>query len=192
MTWYGSKLDIKLKAPRLTPPYHTDAQIESLLKASKQKKTHKKLAVRDSLMIEFATTTGLRRSELANIKVGDIDFANRKLQVLGKGNKKRTIPLIHSVSAKLERYCKHKSPYDSLFGLKPACLSNHIRLIAKRAGIELHTHSLRHYFGTKLVEKGANLRAVQELMGHSSLNTTQVYVGVTSKHLEGAIRLLEK
>ena len=122
----------------------------------------------------------------------DIDFVNGRLQVIGKGNKKRTIPLLGSVSRKLERYCKDKAPHESLFGLKPACISNQIRLLAKKAGVNLHTHSLRHYFGTRLVEKGANIRAVQELMGHSSLSTTQVYVGVTSKHLEGAIKLLEE
>jgi integrase/recombinase XerD len=191
MTWYGSKLDVKVKSPRMTPAYHTEEQIESLIEAAKNKKTHKKLALRDSLLIELAITTGLRRSELANIRVGDIDLINGRLQITGKGNKKRTIPLIRSIRNKLEEYCQDKAPYESLFGLKPACISNQIRILAKKAGVDLHTHSLRHYFGTKLVEKGANIRAVQELMGHSSLNTTQVYVGVTSRHLESAIKLLE-
>ena len=142
--------------------------------------------------IELATTTGLRRSELASIRVGDIDTVNGRLQVIGKGNKKRTIPLLKSITKKLEKYCQDKAPYESLFGLKPACISNQIRMIVKKAGVDLHTHSLRHYFGTRLVEKGANIRAVQELMGHSSLSTTQVYVGVTSKHLESAVELLEE
>ncbi len=191
MTWYGSKLDTKVKAPRLTPPYHTEDQIVSLIEATKNKKTHKKLALRDSLLIELATTSGMRRSELAGIRVGDIDFENNRIQITGKGNKKRTIPLLESVSRKLQRYCQEKAPHESLFGLKPACISNQIHILAKKAGVDLHTHSLRHYFGTRLVEKGANIRAVQELMGHSSLNTTQVYLGVTSKHLESAIKLLE-
>jgi len=90
MRWYGSKLDVKVKSPRLTPSYYTKNQIESLVEASKNKQTHKKLALRDSLLIELATTTGLRRSELASIRVGDIDLENRRLQVIGKGNKKRT------------------------------------------------------------------------------------------------------
>jgi len=164
----------------------------SLVEATKNKKTHKKLALRDSLLIELATTSGMRRSELASIRVGDIDFENNRVQIIGKGNKKRTIPLLGSVSKKLQRYCQDKAPHESLFGLKPACISNQIRMLAKKAGVDLHTHSLRHYFGTRLVEKGANIRAVQELMGHSSLNTTQVYLGVTSKHLESAVKLLEE
>ena len=56
----------------------------------------------------------------------------------------------------------------------------------------IHTHSFRHYFATTLVEKGANIRVVQELLGHSSLNTTQVYLSVTAKHLEEAIALLDE
>ena len=57
--------------------------------------------------------------------------------------------------------------------------------------MKLHTHSFRHYFATSLVEKGANIRAVQELLGHSNLNTTQVYLSVTASHLEEAIELLD-
>ena len=64
MTWYGSKLDTKVKAPRLTPAYHTEDLIVSLVEATK-KKTHKKLTLRDTLLIELATTSGMRRSELA-------------------------------------------------------------------------------------------------------------------------------
>ena len=76
MTSYGLKLNTKVKAPRLTPPYHTEDQIESLVETTKNKKTHKKNAIRDTLLIELATTTGMRRSELAGIRVGDIDFEN--------------------------------------------------------------------------------------------------------------------
>ena len=191
MTWYGAGLDYKPKAPSNVPPYHTKEQINCLVEATKNKKTHKKLARRDALIIELATTTGMRRSELANLLVGEIDFEHRKIQITGKGNKTRTIPLVKDTARKLERFCKNRPPNERVFGLKPACLSGQIRKLAKKAGVDLHTHSLRHYFGTRLVEKGANLRAVQELMGHASLNTTQIYVGVTAKHLEDAIKLLE-
>ena len=63
---------------------------------------------------------------------------------------------------------------------------------ADKAGVPIHTHSFRHYFVTTFVEKGANIRVVQELLGHFSLNTTQVYLSVTAKHLEEAIGLLDE
>ena len=62
---------------------------------------------------------------------------------------------------------------------------------SEEVGLDLHTHSFRHYFATKLLEKGANIKVVQELLGHSSLATTQVYLSVTADHLEDAIQLLE-
>ena len=192
MTWYGIKLEFKVKAPKYCPPYHTEEQVQSLLEASRHKKTHKKVAIKDVLLIELAITSGMRRSELASLKVCDLDLVNNRVQITGKGNKKRTIPLLNRTAEELKRYCRDKNPNDSLFGLKPECISNKIRLLSKKAGVNLQTHSLRHYFGTRLVEKGANIRAVQELMGHSSLGTTQVYVGVTAKHLEGAVNLLEE
>ena len=63
---------------------------------------------------------------------------------------------------------------------------------ADKAGVSIHTHGFRHYFATTLVEKGANIRVVQELLGHSNLNTTQVYLSVTANHLEEAIGLLDE
>ena len=163
-----------------------------MLEASKHKKTHRDLAIRDTLLIKLAITSGMRRSELASLKVGDFDFATNRVQITGKGNKKRTIPLMNRTAEELKRYCRDKNPNDSLFGLKPECISNKMRKLSKKAGVNLQTHSLRHYFGTRLVEKGANIRAVQELVRHSSLGTTQVYIGVTAKHLEGAVSLLEE
>jgi integrase len=117
---------------------------------TKNKKSHKKLAGRDTLIIELAIKTGMRRSELANLLVEDIDFEHRKIQITGKGDKTRTIPLVKSTALKLQRFCKNKKLQDRVFGLKPACLSNQIRQTAKRGNVDLHAHSffaalLRHY-----------------------------------------------
>jgi integrase/recombinase XerD len=190
LKWYGTPLDIKLKPLHYTPAYHTEQEVLTLIEAT-DKKTHKGLILRDTLLIQLAITSGMRRAELASICVGDIDFINQRIQITGKGNKTRTIPLLSRMCDNLKEYCKDKHPKDNLFGLKAGCISNQIRMLAKKAGVDLHTHSLRHYFGTRLVEKGANIRAIQELMGHSNLNTTQVYLGVTAKHLEDTVKLLE-
>jgi site-specific recombinase XerD len=168
------------------------AQMMSLIEATKNKKTHKKLGLRDSLLIELATTTGMRRSELASIRVGDIDFENGRIQITGKGDKKRTIPLLQSVSRKIQKYCQDKAPHENLFGLKPACISNQIRLLAKKVGVDLHTHSLRHYVGITLFEKGANPRAVQAALGHESLEVTMRYAAVLGKDVKQAMELLDE
>jgi integrase len=118
MRWYGTPLDLKPKAPRFTPAYYSNGQIEKLREAATNKKTHKKLAVRDTLLIEVATKTGMRRTELANLKVRDLQ--NGRLQVKGKGGKVRTIPLLESTLSRLEKFCANKDPDNSIFGLKPS------------------------------------------------------------------------
>jgi len=165
MEWYGVKLDFKMKSPNYVPPYYTENQVNRLLEASKNKRTHKKLAIRDVMLIEMATTTGMRRSELASLKVRDLDLENGRVQITGKGNKKRTIPLMKETNEKLKQFCKDRDPDGSLFGLKPACISMKIKALAKKAGVDLHTHSLRHYFGTRLVEKGSQYQGSPRAYG---------------------------
>ncbi|HIO62924.1 MAG TPA: hypothetical protein EYN37_01625, partial [Dehalococcoidia bacterium] len=92
----------------------------------------------------------------------------------------------------LDKFCEGFEPFQKVFGLSYRSLGLKISDWAKKANVPLHTHSFRHYFATKLVEKGANIRVVQELLGHSSLNTTQVYLSVTANHLEEAIGLLDE
>jgi site-specific recombinase XerD len=92
------------KPPKNTPAYHTKDHINCLVQATKNKQSHKKLARRDAFIIELAIKTGMRRSELANLLVGEIDFEHRKIQILGKGDKTRTTPLVKSTAQKIERF----------------------------------------------------------------------------------------
>ena len=83
-------------------------------------------------------------------------------------------------------------PDEKIFKLKAPCISNKIRQFAKKAGLDdFHTHTMRHKFATDLLEKGANIRAVQELLGHENLATTQVYLSVTDLGLRQAVELLD-
>ena len=124
---------------------------------------------------------------------GHINFEARRLLVLGgKGNKVRVIPLTASLAFSLHKFCEGFEPNQKIFGLSYRSLGLKISDWAKKAGVPLHTHSFRHYFATTLVEKGANIRVVQELLAHSSLNTAQVYLSVTANHLEDAIGLLDE
>ena len=156
-------------------------------------RTHKASTVRDSLFIDTAIKTGIRRAELANLKVENIDFVRSRVTVVaGKGQKDRVIPISESLREDLARLCEGRGDSDSVFGLNYRSLGMKIKEWADKAGVPIHTHSFRHYFATKLVEKGANIRVVQELLGHSSLNTTQVYLSVTANHLVEAIGLLDE
>lgn len=84
-------------------------------------------------------------------------------------------------------------PEEKVFKLKAACISNKIRQFAKKAGLNgFHTHTIRHKFATDLLERGANIKQVQELLGHENLATTEVYLSVTDKGLREAVSLLDE
>ena len=89
----------------------------------------------------------------------------------GKGQKDRVVPLTKSLAAKLEAFCRGMSSDEKVFGLKEATITNKIASWSKKAGGNLHCHSLRHGFATRLMEKGVHIRIIQELMGHQSLIT---------------------
>ena len=146
------------------------------------------VGIRDKLMMEMFYQTGMRRSELIQLKCEDVDFAQKQLKVLGKRNKERIIPLSEKLLAEIERYLEFRSQilkngeknlfltekgkpfYDKLvYNLVNNYLSN-ISTKQKKS-----PHMLRHSFATHLLNRGADLNAVKELLGHSNLAATQVY-----------------
>ena len=191
LNYLGIPFDIRVKVPRLLPTMVSDSDIAQMRACIESKRTHKATSYRDLVLLDTATLTGLRRSELANLRVRDINFAAPRLMVVGgKGNKDRIVPLVPSLSQDLQQLCTDKRPNETVFGLTSRSVGMKFYIWAKKAGVDLHTHSFRHHFATRLVDRGANIRAVQELLGHSSLTTTQVYLSVTGRHLEEAIKLL--
>jgi hypothetical protein len=193
MKWYGEPLnDFSVKVPKSLPPYTEDDEIEKLFEAVENKHTHKKNIVSDRLLIELALKSGMRRGELADLEVKDIhdDFLVVRE---GKNDKDRIIPLSQPMALRLKTYNEGKRPTDKVFGLKPASITNKINIFAKKAGLNKFTaHTLRHKFATDLLEKGANIRTVQHLLGHENLATTQVYLSITDKNIREAINLLDK
>jgi integrase/recombinase XerD len=193
MKWYGQPLDdIKVKVPKSLPSYVEDADVEKLLAAIGDKRSHNNLVIRDRLLIEVAWRAGLRRAELANLKVQDIHEDSLFVRA-GKGLKDRMIPLTTDIAHRLNKFIKGKGPGDSVFGLVGPSITMKIKLYARKAGLgeDFHAHSLRHKYGTDLLEAGANIRAVQMLMGHENLNTTEVYLSVTDAGLRQAVNKLE-
>ena len=145
--------------------------------------------IRDKLIIELFYSTGIRRIELVELKLSSIDFQNNTLKVLGKRNKERLVPLLNSVVQSLRHYLKSRSELktivdtDILFltknGIKvyETLVCRIINDYFSKASTEVKRspHILRHSFATHLLNQGADLNAVKELLGHSSLAATQVY-----------------
>ena len=146
------------------------------------------IATRDKLIVELFYSTGIRRAELINIKSRDISFSDSTIKVLGKRNKERYVPLLTSVVETLEKYLELKKDFS--IGLEELLITKkgnkiYETLVYRIINSYFSTvsskekkspHILRHSFATHLLNQGANLNSVKELLGHSSLAATQVYI----------------
>ncbi|MFY0631536.1 MAG: tyrosine-type recombinase/integrase [Flavobacteriaceae bacterium] len=144
-------------------------------------------AIRDKLIVELFYSTGMRRAELINLKMNAISFSDKMVKVLGKRNKERFIPLLPSVLITLEKYLEAKKQIvektDYLFltqkgnkiyeTLVYRVINNYFSKVSSK--VKKSPHILRHSFATHLLNEGADLNSVKELLGHSSLASTQVY-----------------
>ena len=192
MSWYGEPVSARVKVPEPMPRYIESDEVERLKAALRDRKTHKGEIERNLLLVDLACKTGLRRGEMAHLRVADVDLVrNCVLVVEGKGGKSRVVDLAPGLSRDLRLYCKGKPLEDSLFGLSPSTISGLVKRAADRAGVDLHTHSLRHFFGERLLDTGTDLEIVRRLMGHSNLRSTQVYLGRSDKQRREAINRLE-
>jgi integrase/recombinase XerD len=152
---------------------------------------------RERAVLELLYATGMRISEAAQLKVSDLNLEAQFLRCMGKGGKERIIPLGRRACTAIKRYLetgrvgllKHDSPYLFLnrFGkrLSRQSLWKLIRRAALQAGIKspVRPHILRHSFATHLLERGADLRVVQELLGHANISTTQIYTHINRDRL---------
>ena len=161
--------------------------------------TSKPLGARDAAMLELLYAAGLRVSELVNLKLRDINLEAGFVRVMGKGSKERVVPIGQHAKTKIENYIenyrgpalKNKlSPYLFIARAgKPISRQGFWKLLRRyadqaRIHKKISPHSLRHSFATHLLEGGADLRAVQVMLGHVDISTTQIYTHVTRKHLQ--------
>jgi site-specific recombinase XerD len=154
------------------------------------------LDVRDRALLEVAYAAGLRAQELVNLDLDSVDPDAEEVRVEGKGGRTRVVPVGEHASRALDRYLTRARPAldtgvdRALFlskngrRLSTSDIRRRLRLRADQAGVSPHT--LRHSFATHLLERGADLRAIQELLGHASLSTTQTYTRVESSRLKRA------
>ncbi|MGE5408991.1 MAG: tyrosine recombinase XerC [Syntrophothermus sp.] len=156
------------------------------------------LELRDRAMLELAYSCGLRCEEIVNLDLGAIDFESEQVRVLGKGSKERLLPVGEPAQRALERYLERARPTLAEDPREPALflsksgrrlsasdVTRRLALWSREAALAagISPHSLRHSFATHLLEGGADLRTIQELLGHASISTTQVYTRVDAARL---------
>jgi integrase/recombinase XerC len=173
------------------PTYLQEAETSDLLSASdKTKKTEK----RDTAILELLYSTGMRCSEIVGLSIADVDFSARSIRILGKGRKERWVPFGVPANRALTSYLGSRGHPTGAAPLFAGEADKHLsdrtvrRVVARalsRAAIrtKASTHTLRHSFATHLLQRGSDLRSIQELLGHSSLSTTQRYTHVNPKYL---------
>lgn len=185
--------DVSAPKPRRRLPATLDAdQVAQLLEASGDDA----LTLRDRAMLELFYSSGLRLAELVNLDLNDLDFGDQTVRVTGKGNKTRILPVGRHALEAIRQWLPERAGvaakdetavFVSRKGGRLAARSVQARLDrwakVKGSGRHLHPHLLRHSFATHLLESSGDLRAVQELLGHASISTTQVYTHLDFQHL---------
>jgi integrase/recombinase XerC len=187
------------KARRALPAVlRQDQALDAMAAAKSGAQQGDPLALRDRLIVELLYASGIRVSELCGLDIDDVDMSRRLLRVLGKGNKQRTVPFGAPAQAALGAWLSDGRPALANAGSGPALLLGargrrldprqartvvHQTMAAVDGAPDIGPHGLRHSAATHLLEGGADLRVVQELLGHSTLATTQLYTHVTVARL---------
>jgi integrase/recombinase XerD len=187
----------EVKSPKRSlklPHVLSTQEVEVLLE---QPKGSRPLVIRDKAILEVLYASGLRVSELVLLDTGDIDLSEGHLRCFGKGFKERIVPIGDKAIEALELYLvksrpklvKKISEYALFLNIRGTRISRQscwkiVQKYAKAAGIRrIYPHALRHSFATHMLENGADLRTVQELLGHASISTTQIYTQVNRSYL---------
>lgn len=178
------------KVPQRLPKVVSLKEIETMLQAD--------LSPLQTVMMELLYSCGLRVSELVNLKVNDIDLASKYVRCFGKGSKERIVPVGMCAIRALEKYLPKRELILKKYNLSSKKLLvlengrfinrqdvyNFIHEQGKKINKNISPHTLRHSFATHLLENGADLRVVQELLGHSDVSTTQLYTHISKKRLK--------
>ncbi len=186
------------KKEKRLPSFMNPDEITKLLDSPAKNSWEEK---RDKAILEMLYSSGLRVSELAGLNHDDLDFFQGLVRVRGKGKKERIVPVGQTALNSLRAYWDMKAPRETTNAIKKPLFISRIgsrltdrsvrRMIlkyVKRTGLgkEISPHTFRHSFATHMLDRGADLRSVQELLGHANLSTTQIYTHVTTQRLKDA------
>ena len=187
------------KVGKALPDTLSLTQVRELLAQPAKENTPE--AKRDKAMLELLYASGMRVSELVNLNLADIDTGSGFVRPFGKGKKERMVPVYPGAAASVEEYVKDVRPRFVHNGAEKALFVNQrgerltrqglwqiLKGYARTAGMEhrVTPHTLRHSFATHMLNGGADLRSVQELLGHANISTTQIYTHLTSDHIRQA------
>jgi len=185
-----------LKVPKTNRPLPKNLDVDQMNTLLDIDSSEDELACRDLAMMELFYSSGLRLEELVNANLKDISWAEQQIRVRGKGNKERILPIGRIAIQALQRWLQLRPAFvadeqEALFlsRQKSRISARHVRsrvkLWAARQGMEqnVHPHMLRHSFASHMLESSGDLRAVQELLGHANLSTTQIYTHLDFQHL---------
>lgn len=180
----GPRKDLRI------PTYLQEQEADDLMKSSDKTKSSEE---RDTAVLELLYSTGMRCAEIVGVELEDVDMGNRSIRIIGKGRKERWVPFGSHAHLAITRYIESRGgaangPLFAGAGGKPLSDRTVRRIVSRgllRASIrtKASTHTLRHSFATHLLQRGGDLRSIQELLGHSSLSTTQRYTHVNPKYL---------
>ena len=189
-----------MKVGRKLPVILSIAEITEIIEAAKEKTP---LVLRDRACLEILYGAGLRISELLGVRIADLDLVNHLVKVVGKGNRQRIVPFGKKAAKSIENYLANGRPGLVRNRIVPFLVLNargkkmsrmgFLKILRKyriKAGIDKRVtpHMFRHSFATHLLEAGADLRAVQELLGHVDISTTQIYTHVDREYLKEIYR----
>ena len=178
------------RRPKDLPKYLDREDIKALIDAADEERNEERRK-RDKLIVLLLYTTGMRVSELVSIKIGDVDLERLSIRIRGKGAKEREVFFSRALLPLLEEFVKGRRPSEPLFkgrngkSIHYVTVERILRRLARRAGIgrKVTPHILRHSFATHSLMRGMDVREIQELLGHASLKTTQVYTHVSRRRL---------
>ncbi|MDI6799112.1 MAG: site-specific tyrosine recombinase XerD [Actinomycetota bacterium] len=188
---------VSLKLPKIAKRLPKALSVSDVLRLLDEPKGSSPPKLRDKAILEVFYATGVRVSELVSIKIEDIDFESGYIRVFGKGSKERVVPIGSYGLAAVDNYLKNgraklaKGDRQGFLFLnqrgrpltRQGCWKI-LKAYSKAAGIkEISPHALRHSFATNLLQAGADLRSVQEMLGHADISTTQIYTHVSREHL---------
>ncbi|HHY14391.1 MAG TPA: site-specific tyrosine recombinase XerD, partial [Thermoanaerobacterales bacterium] len=190
---------INLELPKIEKRLPKVLSVDEVNLLLKQPDDNQVLGIRNKAMLELLYASGIRVSELINLNIGNIDLKMSYAKCIGKGSKERLIPIGSKANIALMKYLKSARPELVVNRKEEALFVNRrgyrisrqgfwkiIKKYAKKAQIdkEITPHTLRHSFATHLLENGADLRSVQELLGHADISTTQIYTHITQNRLK--------